>query len=55
MQSALLLGHTQLVRSFPKCILSFPLFTIQNASPMIASENSRLHSVSLLMRNKPTK
>lgn len=53
-QSALFPGHTLLVRSFMKCILSFSLFTIQNASPMIASENSRVHLVSLLMINKPT-
>lgn len=38
-------SYTACIRSFLKCILSFSLFTIQNASPMIASKNSRVHGV----------
>lgn len=36
-------SYTAYIRSFLKCIWSFSLFTIQNASPIIATTNSRVH------------
>lgn len=32
-------------KEFLKCIWSFSLFTIQNASPIIATTNRRVHGV----------